>query len=89
MRLLLDEDLEEPGRSGGVLSVLVDGPVVIGFRFARFASAEAAWIGTPHVFCFPGGGGNGVPGGGSGWPRPMGSVWDFVTGSVSVSGSPS
>ena len=49
-----------------------------GFLFARFAKVDAA-AGIAHVCLFSVfGSGKGVPGGGKGWPRPMGSVLDLV-----------
>jgi hypothetical protein len=52
---------------------LEEGPT--GFRFAMLANVDAA-AGMAHVWRFSGRG-RGVPGGGSGWPRPIGSVCDF------------
>jgi len=54
------------------------GPGTTGLRFVRFANVEEAAAGMAHVcrFSFLGCG-RGVPGGGRGWPLPMGSEWDF------------
>ena len=46
-----------------------------GLRFAMLAKVEAA-AGMAHVWRLSGRG-RGVPGGGRGWPRPMGSVCDL------------
>jgi hypothetical protein len=69
------------------------GAAETGLRFAMLANVDAA-AGMAHVWRFSAraGGGRGVPGGGSGCPRPMGSVCDFDieecnSGRVGVSGT--
>lgn len=49
-----------------------------GFRFVRLANVFEAAAGMAQVCLFSFlGCGRGVPGGGRGWPLPMGSVWDL------------
>lgn len=76
-------DWDAPGLVGSrcscedvVPGVLEDG--VMGLLLARLAKVDAAAVGMVQVGRLSVlGSGSGVPGGGRGWPLPMGSVCDF------------
>ena len=76
----MEDDVEDPGRCGVALFSGAVGVVGTALRLVKLANVDALGIGTPHVgrLSGRGGGGNGVPGGGRGWPRPIGPVCDRV-----------